>query len=153
MLVMSKLGTRSHLTPEAPRTYKILAADDDPALLAMLADTLTVGGYVVSTASDGKQAVEIARRERPDLVILDVAMPGIDGIAAIRKLRKDARTRDAVILLLTAVRAEKAVEASFQSGADDYIIKPFTVSHLLARVQTWLLRQQDREAQAQTPPC
>jgi DNA-binding response OmpR family regulator len=147
------LETGSPRTAEPLRTFKILAADDDPALLTMLADTLSVGGYAVTTAPDGTQAVEIARREQPDLVILDVTMPGMDGIEAIRTLRDDERTRDAVILLLTAVRAETAVEAGFQSGADDYIIKPFTVSHLLARVQTWLLRREDREAKAEPPSC
>jgi DNA-binding response OmpR family regulator len=149
---MTMMGTRAHRTAESPRTYKILAADDDPALLTMLADTLAVGGYAVTTASDGREAVEVARRDHPDLIILDVTMPGIDGIEAVRTLRDDERTRDTIILLLTAVRAEKAVEASFQSGADDYIIKPFTISHLLARVQTWLLRQQDREAKTHDPP-
>jgi DNA-binding response OmpR family regulator len=128
------------------QTYRILAADDDPALLTMLADTLTVGGYAVSTASDGNEAIEVAQRERPDLVILDVTMPGIDGMEVIRMLRHDERTQDTTIVLLTAVRAEASVAEGFESGADDYIIKPFTVSHLLARVQTWLLRRQDRAA-------
>jgi DNA-binding response OmpR family regulator len=130
------------------RTYRILAADDDPALLSMLADTLSVGGYAVSTAADGKEAIEAARRERPDLIILDLSMPDIDGMEVVRILRDDERTRDTTIVLLTAVRAEKAAEEGFESGADDYIIKPFTVSHLLARVQTWLLRREDREARA-----
>ena len=60
------------------RRYKVMAADDDPALLAMLADTLTTGGYDVATAGDGQQAVAVALRERPDLIILDVSMPGLD---------------------------------------------------------------------------
>jgi len=125
------------------RRYKVMAADDDLALLSMLADTLTTGGYDVATAANGQQALDVAVRERPDLVILDVTMPGLDGIEVVKRLRDDERTRHVVIVLLTAVRAESAVAESFESGADDYLVKPFTASHLLARVQTWLLRRED----------
>jgi DNA-binding response OmpR family regulator len=131
-------------TTMTQRRYKIMAADDDPALLQMLADTLVTGGYDVATAEDGQQAVSVALEERPDLVILDVSMPELDGIQVVKRLRDDERTRDTIILLLTAVRAESAVEASFESGANDYLVKPFTVAHLLARVQTWLLRLEDQ---------
>ena len=68
-----------------------------------------------------------------------------------KRLRDDARTRDTIIVLLTAVRAESAVAESFESGADDYLVKPFTVSHLLARVQTWLLRREDHGPRGQLP--
>ncbi len=129
--------------------YKVLAADDDPALLSMLADALTTGGYAVATAADGNQAIDVALRERPDLIILDVSMPGLDGIEVVRRLRDEEKTRDTIIVLLTAVRAERAVEESFESGANDYLIKPFTVSHLLARVQTWLLRREDHGSRSQ----
>jgi DNA-binding response OmpR family regulator len=125
------------------RRYKVMAADDDPALLSMLADTLASGGYDVVTADDGQRAIDLAQQERPDLVILDVTMPRLDGIEVVKRLRDDERTRDTIVVLLTAVRTESAVEESFESGADDYLVKPFTVSHLLARVQTWLLRRED----------
>ena len=125
------------------RRYKVMAADDDLALLSMLAETLTIVGYDVATAANGQQALDVAVRERPDLVILDVTMPGLDGIEVVKRLRDDERTRHVVIVLLTAVRAESAVAESFESGADDYLVKPFTASHLLARVQTWLLRRED----------
>ncbi len=130
------------------RRYKILAADDDAALLSMLADTLTTGGYAVATAPDGHQAIDVALREQPDLVILDMSMPGLDGLEVVKRLRSDERTRDTIIVLLTAIRAAKAAEESFESGADDYLVKPFTVSHLLARIQTWLLRREDHSPRA-----
>lgn len=130
------------------RAYKVLAADDDPALLAMLADNLSMAGYDVTTAGDGRAAIDTALRERPDLIILDLTLPDMDGMEVIRALRAHVLTREVAIVLLTAVRAPTAVETGFASGADDYITKPFAISHLLARVQTWLLRREDRQARA-----
>ncbi|MEA2474737.1 MAG: two-component system, OmpR family, response regulator MprA [Thermoleophilaceae bacterium] len=111
---------------------RILVVDDDPAVLRMLARTLRAEGYEVQAVPDGGAALAAAERHAPDSVVLDVAMPDMDGLAVCRRLR--ASGISAPILLLTARDAVADRVAGLEAGADDYLLKPFAAEELLARL-------------------
>jgi two-component system response regulator MprA len=116
----------------------ILVVDDDPPIRRMLERTLTADGYHVSTAADGGAALAAIERSAPDLVVLDVAMPGLDGLAVCKRLRRLGLALP--VLLLTARDAVSDRVAGLDAGADDYLVKPFAVEELLARVRALLRR-------------
>ena len=111
----------------------VLVVDDDPPVRRMLERTLAAEGHAVTTAADGGAALAAVERAAPDLVILDVAMPGIDGLAVTQRLRGKGVT--APILLLTARDAVSDRVEGLDAGADDYLTKPFAVEELIARVR------------------
>jgi len=116
---------------------KILVVEDEPALVETLAYNLTRQGYRVFTATDGLAALDIARRERPDLIMLDLMLPGLDGFEVCRILRQEM---SAPILMLTARTEEVDKVVGLEVGADDYLTKPFSMRELLARVKALLRR-------------
>jgi two-component system response regulator MprA len=122
--------------------WRILIVDDEPEILGYLQRGLTFEGFRVSTATDGETALELAAREPPDLVILDVMLPGMDGIAVCEALRQNAASLP--ILMLTARDSVPDRVAGLESGADDYLVKPFAFIELLARIQA-LLRRASRK--------
>ena len=119
----------------------ILVVDDDPPIRRMLQRTLEAEGYEVGTAADGAAALASMERSAPDLVVLDVAMPGLDGLAVCRRVR--AKGLAVPILLLTARDEVEARVAGLDAGADDYLTKPFAAEELLARLRALLRRGQD----------
>lgn len=125
----------SAVIEEAPA--RILVVEDEPALLETLAYTLGRQGYAVSTANDGLLALETARSEEPDLVILDVMLPRLDGFEICRILRQETRIP---ILMLTARTEEVDKIVGLEVGADDYLTKPFSMRELVARVKALLRR-------------
>ncbi len=116
---------------------KILVVEDEPVLLETLAYNLTKQGYQVATAADGHVAVELARQQEPDLVVLDVMLPGIDGFEVCRILRQEMNVP---ILMLTARTDEVDKVVGLEVGADDYLTKPFSMRELLARIKAQLRR-------------
>ncbi|MDP2728898.1 MAG: response regulator transcription factor [Dehalococcoidales bacterium] len=116
---------------------KILIVEDDHNLLDTLKYNLLKEGYDVATASDGAQALEVARREKPDLIILDVMLPEVSGLEVCRILRKEMATP---ILMLTARVEETDKIVGLEIGADDYMTKPFSLRELIARVRAMLRR-------------
>jgi two-component system response regulator MprA len=116
----------------------VLLVDDDARILRMLQRTLAAEGYDVSVAADGGAALVQIERSLPDLVVLDVAMPGLDGLAVTRRLR--AKRLPVPILLLTARDALEERVAGLDAGADDYLVKPFELAELTARVRALLRR-------------
>jgi two-component system alkaline phosphatase synthesis response regulator PhoP len=120
--------------------HKILIVDDEPDILEFMQYNLEKEGFEVFMASSGKQALEVAKRELPDLIILDVMMPGMDGIETCRELRNDARLRDTIIAFLTARNEDYSQIAGFESGADDYIAKPIKPRVLISRIKALLKR-------------
>ena len=126
------------LTDEAP---VVLAADDDEDILALVTFRLERSGYVVLQARDGEEALELARERTPDLAVLDVMMPKIDGLELTRRLRAEERTSRMPIILLTARAQDTDVQQGFEAGADDYIRKPFSPRELKARVEAMLGRR------------
>lgn len=117
--------------------HKVLVVEDEPTLLETLQYSLSRQGYDVVTSSDGAKAIEIARRERPDLVVLDVMLPTLDGFEVCRILRQEM---SAPILMLTARTDEVDKVVGLEVGADDYMTKPFSMRELVARVKALLRR-------------
>lgn len=116
---------------------KVLVVDDEIALQETLEYNLAKQGYQVFTAADGPAAIEIARREKPDLIVLDLMLPGLDGLEVCRVLRRDMNVP---ILMLTARADEVDRIVGLEIGADDYLTKPFSMRELLARVKALLRR-------------
>ncbi|NJM05740.1 response regulator [Candidatus Gracilibacteria bacterium] len=119
---------------------RILIADDDPALSLLLHETLREAGYDVLVARNGDELVRIAQEQTPDLLLIDLVMPLMDGFEAIRQLRNDTRTAHLPMIILTARSASAEVVTGFDSGADDYIVKPYDIDVLLARIRSHLRR-------------
>ncbi|HMQ35519.1 MAG TPA: response regulator, partial [Chloroflexaceae bacterium] len=119
---------------------RILVADDDPSLCLLLRETLQDAGYEVLIANDGDQLVRMAQDSPPDLLLIDLMMPLMDGFEAIRQLRNDTRTSHLPMIILTARSASSEVVVGFDSGADDYIVKPYDIDVLLARIRSHLRR-------------
>ena len=122
----------------------IVVADDDDDILDLVALTLERSGHVVHRARDGEEALELVKRERPDLAVLDVSMPKLDGLELTRLLREDPDTSAVRIVLLTALVQESDVSDGLAAGAHDYVRKPFSPQELQARVDV-LLRAQPGE--------
>ncbi|MDX2208516.1 MAG: response regulator transcription factor [Gemmatimonadales bacterium] len=121
-------------------THRILVVDDEPDITALVAYHLAKAGYRVSTASSGPEALKSAREERPDVVVLDLMLPGLSGYDVLAELRKREETRDVGVILLTARREEPDRIKGLTLGADDYLVKPFSPAELALRVQALLRR-------------
>ena len=119
---------------------KILLVDDDKDILEFLTYNLEKEGYNVVTADNGKKALEIAKRILPDLIILDVMMPEMDGVSTCIEIKKNPKINDVLILFLTARSEEYSELAGFDAGADDYIKKPIKPKLLIRRVNALLRR-------------
>ena len=119
----------------------ILLVEDEPQIVEVVRDYLRQAGYRVLTAGDGESALGLARRERPDLVVLDLLLPGgIDGLEVCRHLRQDTMLADTPILMLTARAEETDRIVGLELGADDYVTKPFSPREVVARVRAVLRR-------------
>src|SRR5919108_1464109 len=113
----------------------VLVADDDRDVLNLVRFRLERDGLRVVTASDGAEALELARKEHPDVCVLDVMMPKLGGLELVKRLREDPTTADVRIILLTARSADGQVDEGFELGADDYVTKPFSPQELRQRVR------------------
>jgi two-component system alkaline phosphatase synthesis response regulator PhoP len=120
---------------------RILVVDDEEDLLELVRYNLTRDGYRVTCVSTGEEAIDQARRELPDLIILDLLLPNVDGLEVCRRLKEDSKTKHVPILMLTAKTEEADVVAGLELGADDYMTKPFSPRVLLARVKAVLRRR------------
>ncbi len=120
------------------KPFRILAVDDEPDLLVLLEEHLTQEGYSVLTASTGMQAIAKAREEHPDVILLDVMMPGVSGFDVCNILRDFPDTAEIPVIFLTAVAETKRKVMGLNLGANDYITKPFDLHELTARVQAAL---------------
>jgi DNA-binding response OmpR family regulator len=116
----------------------VLVADDDPDILALVRFRLERDGYEVISAPDGETALDLAMARTPDLAVLDVMMPRLDGYEVTRRLREHGPTTTIPIILLTARVQEPDLERGFEAGADDYVTKPFSPQALGERVQAAL---------------
>jgi CheY-like chemotaxis protein len=117
---------------------KILVVDDSATILMIVRMVLGKDRYVLLTAGDGAEGVKKARTERPDLVLMDVVMPKMNGLEACRELRQHNETRDIPIILVTTRGEAENVEKGFESGCTDYVTKPINGLELLAKVQSCL---------------
>jgi len=121
---------------------RILVVDDDPSILKFVSANLTARGYAVTTASNGAQALDIIDREMPDLIILDIMMPRVDGLTLCQRVREFSSVP---IIILSAREHEDQKVQALDLGADDYLTKPFGVRELLARVRAVLRRAAPEE--------
>jgi two-component system, OmpR family, phosphate regulon response regulator PhoB len=130
---------------------RVLVVDDEPEIVALVAYHLAKSGYRVSTAASGQDALDMARRERPALIVLDLMLPGMSGFEVLEVLRGDDSTRDVAVLMLTARREEVDRIRGLSLGADDYLTKPFSPQELVLRVAAILRRAaQPQPANADT---
>lgn len=130
------------------RPFRILVVDDEPDLLILLEEHLTQEGYEVLTASAGMTAITRAKREHPDVILLDVMMPGLSGFDVCNILQDYPDTATIPIIFLTAVAETKRKVMGLNLGADDYITKPFDLHELAARVQAALRPRLDQIGRA-----
>ncbi len=130
------------------RHPKVLVVEDEESLLFTLAHNLKREGYQVLTAARGDDGLRLAREKQPDLIVLDVMLPGIDGIQVCRMLRRDS---DVPIIMLTALGGEGDRVAGLDTGADDYLAKPFGMRELMARIRALLRRSGPRAVPDQGP--
>jgi DNA-binding response OmpR family regulator len=121
---------------------RILIIEDDPSILRGLQLNLTMEGYTVRSAMDGETGLQLARTEHPDLVVLDIMLPRLDGLAVLREIRGD--DPELPVLILSAKGQESDKVTGLQRGADDYLVKPFGLKELLARIDALLRRRRAR---------
>lgn len=129
----------------------VLVVDDEPTIAEVVSRYLERAGYRTRTAADGHAALAAVAAERPDLLVLDLMLPGIDGLEVMRRIREDGASRDRVaVILLTAKGEESDRVIGLNLGADDYVVKPFSPAELVARVDA-VLRRIDTTAETQPP--
>ncbi len=120
---------------------KILIVEDDPTTVQLIEFLLKKNNFEVLIAYNGVEALQIAKKEKLDLILMDVMMPKMDGIEAIEKLKKDENTRDIPIIILSALGQEMDVMRGLQAGASSYIVKPFSPQELLTEINTKLAKK------------
>lgn len=123
-----------------PTAVQVVVADDDDDIRDLVELKLTQSGYSVRACADGVEALEEIRRDPPQLAVLDVMMPGLSGIDVLREVRADETLRDVRVVLLTARSRDTDVDMGFSTGADDYLIKPFSPRELVHRVSALVAR-------------
>lgn len=119
----------------------ILVVDDNPANLKLVRVLLRVKGYVVTTAGDAEEALLALSASRPAVILMDLQLPGMDGLELTRRLKADAATRDVVVIALTAYAMKGDEERAFAAGCDDYVTKPIDVEALPQRIASWIERR------------
>ena len=131
------------LNPTTPLPRRVLIADDDPDIRVVLAMNLEDIGYDVIEATDGESALRLARQAIPDVIVLDVMMPGLDGLDVLASLQANERTADIPVVLLTAMATDEQVLNGWRSGAAYYMTKPFDVEDLIRFVRLLEARDLD----------
>src|SRR5690349_24637721 len=139
-------GTSTETRPEA----RLLVVDDEPNIRELLSASLRYAGFEVATAADGQQALAMAESFRPDLLVLDVMMPGLDGFGVVRRMRQSGKHTP--VLFLTARDAAEDKVSGLTLGGDDYVTKPFSLDEVLARIRAVLRRSAGAQQAASEAP-
>ena len=124
----------------AKKAYTILIIEDEPDISELIEYSLTQSGYSIIVSDNGEKGIEFARKHSPDLILLDLMLPGINGIDVCRVLKNDKDTSEVSIIMLTALGQEEDIIKGLETGADDYVTKPFSFPVLEARIQSVLRR-------------
>lgn len=130
----------------------VLVVEDEPAIRELVSLHLELEGFGVLASGDGAEALRLARAERFDLIVLDVMLPGLDGVSVLGAIRRDSANRDTPILMLTARREESDKVLGLETGADDYLTKPFGVREFVARVRALQRRHRRLEEDSSPQP-
>jgi two-component system OmpR family response regulator len=146
---VSATSTSSHAPGAQKPEARLLVVDDEPNIRELLSASLRYAGFEVATAPDGQQALAVAEQFRPDLLVLDVMMPGLDGFGVVRRLRQNGMHTP--VLFLTARDAADDKVTGLTLGGDDYITKPFSLDEVLARIRAVLRRSQGAQRVAEAP--
>ena len=133
--MVAQWSTISNYSPNMKMGKKILVIDDEPLVVEVLKIRLRMNNYQVITACDGVEGVERALREKPDLIILDIVMPGLDGYQVCQKLKEDGKTKTIPVIILTALGQSAERKKGFSFGAYDYIFKPYDDEELLNSIE------------------
>jgi len=120
------------------RKIKILIVDDEPDLVQTLQDRLEMNGYSITTAGNGKEGLEKAVQEKPDIVLLDVIMPIMDGLEMLEALRKNPQSKDCAVIMVTARSQRQDIVRAKTCGIEDYIVKPFNLGELIEKIENVL---------------
>ena len=142
------LRAPAHIPEESKRTgspRSVLVVEDEESIREMISLGLERAGYTVSSAGDGEEGLALVRRERPDLVVLDLMLPGIDGLEVCRRLRAERETATLPLIILSARDAERDIVTGLELGADDYLTKPFSLGILAARIRAVLRRREGKD--------
>src|SRR3972149_8740744 len=137
--------------PPLDHIMKILVVDDEKDILTLLEYNLKKAGFTVVSAQDGPEALALSKKEKPDLIILDIMLPGMEGTEVCKILKGEETTRHIPIIMLTAKGEEIDRIVGFELGVDDYIIKPFSPRELVLRVKTVLKRGHERHEKGTKP--
>ena len=129
-----------------PRKTRILVVDDEPNIVQTLKDRLEMNEYTVETASNGEEGLRIAKEKSPDMILLDVIMPIMDGHEMLEKLRRSEWGRETSVIMLTARSQAQDIARARACNIDDYIIKPFDLSELLEKIENILERKKNAVA-------
>jgi two-component system, OmpR family, phosphate regulon response regulator PhoB len=132
---------KPELTPSGP-VGRILIVDDEEDLVRLVSYNLARAGFELLSADNGRDALKLAQRERPDVMILDLMLPDLSGVHVCQRLKQDPETKSIPIIMLTARSSETDRIAGFEAGADDYVVKPFSPRELVLRVKALLARTQ-----------
>ncbi len=116
---------------------KILIIDDEPEIIDMLTVVLKARSYSVMSALDGQRGIEKVKKDRPDLILLDILMPGTDGYSVCTKLKSDKETKNIPVIILSGMDERDAIIKCHNLGADDYIVKPFNLTTLLTKIKKY----------------
>jgi PleD family two-component response regulator len=140
-MMKTEFRSRQTNSQKSPKTTRILVVDDEPTVIQMVTRYLGGSGYLLDSATNGQEALQKVHRRAPDVLLLDVSMPVIDGLSVCRNLRQDFRTKGLPIILLTAKISLEDRLKGYKSGADDYVIKPFDLDELKVRIEGALERR------------
>ncbi len=132
------------------RSTSVLAIEDDPDILELVQYNLERQGFTVHTATDGESGLKAATELQPNIILLDIMLPGIDGLEVCQRLKKSEEAKAIPIIMLTAKSEESDVVVGLEIGADDYVTKPFSPNELVARIRTVLRRSKKSEEGSQT---
>ncbi len=132
------------------KTYTILIIEDEPDISEMIEYNLSQSGYRIIVSNNGEKGLEISRKLLPDLILLDLMLPGIHGIDVCRVLKNDKETSNISIIMLTALGQEEDIIKGLETGADDYVVKPFSFAVLEARIESVLRRGKDENKENET---
>jgi DNA-binding response OmpR family regulator len=143
---VSSARSAAPATPPTAKRRRVLVVDDEKDLVELISFNLARNGFEVLAAHNGNEALEIAGREMPDIIVLDLMLPGLSGTEVARRLKGDARTASIPIVMLTARGEETDVVVGLTLGADDYVTKPFSMKILMARLNTVLRRVEGNAA-------